>query len=90
MKAEVEIAVTPRMLAEAFCDMNDEEQAQVFIEIAAIATATWPGGIYGMQLYLVGRHLRDCSCSTIEARDIIGEIASGLSEQATAAEERPA
>ena len=79
MKVEVGIALTPTMLAEAFCEMNDEEQAQVFIEIARIATSLWqPGGIYGMQLWSVGRHLRDCACSSHEARDLIREIASGI------------
>lgn len=79
MKVEVDINLTPAMLAEAFCDMNDEEQAQVFIEIARIASATWqPGGVYGMQLYSVGRHLRDCTCSSEEARAVIREIASGI------------
>lgn len=36
MKITVEADFTPLMLAEAFCDMNDEDQAQFFIEVTAI------------------------------------------------------
>ena len=78
MKLEVEVKLTPALLAQEFCDMNDEEQAQVFIEIAKIAGATWTGGVHGMQLWMVGRHLRDCECSTEDAREVIREIALGL------------
>lgn len=77
MKLGIDIALTPAQVAEAFCDLNDEDQAQVFVEIAKIASA-WPGGVTGTQFFMVGRHLRDCECSTEEARDVVREIASGL------------
>jgi hypothetical protein len=69
--------LTPAELAEAFCELNDEAQAQVFIEIARIA-ATWPPGNF-MQWHAVGRHLRDCECSTPEAVDLVREIAEATS-----------
>jgi hypothetical protein len=70
---EVEVPVDPKGLAEMFCGMDDEKQAQFFIEAAAIASK-WEHGS-GMQWYLVGRHLKNCGCSTIEARDMVQEIA---------------
>ena len=78
MKARlsVEATVTPAELAEMFCAGDDEEQAQFFIEVARIA-ATWvPNN--SMQWFYVGRHLRNCACSTEAARDIVREIAQAI------------
>lgn len=62
--------------AEWFSALDDEQQAQFFIEVAALAKA-WP--IYqGLQWHSVGRHLRNCECSTPEARTMIEDIASGI------------
>ncbi len=73
----VEIKLTPRQLAEAFCEMNDEQQAQVFIEAAAIAQQ-WKGDFgSGWQWWLVGRHLLTCGCSNDDARELVQEIARG-------------
>lgn len=69
-------AFTPPQVAAAFCALTDDDQAQVFIEIARIAS-TWERSS-GMQWWAVGRHLRDCECSTYEARDLIDEIAGGM------------
>ncbi len=83
MTVEVNVQFTPRMIAEAFCEMNDEEQAQFFIEASAIAQAwkdTRPDSIRlgpGWQWWSVGRHLRNCECSTPEAREMVKEINSG-------------
>ena len=76
MKVTAEVTLTPSVIAEAFCGLNDEGQAQVFIEVAKLA-ATWDGRP-GYQWWLVGRHLRNCECSTDEARDIVREIASAM------------
>lgn len=76
MKLTVDIALTPRQLAIAFADMGDEEQAQVFIEVADIAR-TWTGTTFA-QWFSVGRHLRDCGCSTDDARELVLEIAKGI------------
>jgi hypothetical protein len=71
-----EITLTPLDLADAFCQMNDEEQAQFFIECATIAK-TWANGAH-WQWGAIGGHLRDCACATTEARDMIDGIASGM------------
>jgi hypothetical protein len=79
---KVEITnLTPQQLAECFCEMYDEEQAQFFIEVAAIAK-TWEEGrspcLWVDQWELVGKHLRTCSCSTDEARDLVISLARGV------------
>jgi hypothetical protein len=61
-----------------FADLGDEEQAQFFIEVAKVAE-TWTHSAM-QQWYMVGRHLRTCSCSTPEARAMIEDIASGVRE----------
>src|ERR1700730_17711730 len=78
VKVSAEISVTPQILAEAFCGMDDEAQAQVFIEVARIAKERWEpdGGNIGMQWAALCRHLRTCACSTEEAREMVATIAS--------------
>jgi len=76
MRVEVEVKMTPLAIATAFCEMCDEDQAQFFIEAAKIAE-TWENP-QSHQWYLVGRHLRTCSCSTDEARDMVSSIASAV------------
>lgn len=79
LKLSIDVELTPAQLAEAFCSLGDEEQAQVFIEAAAIAEK-WreSGGSPGMQWHLVGGHLRKCACSTEEAREMVEAIAGGM------------
>lgn len=77
---EAEVAFTPRVLAEVFADMSDEDQAQFFIEVAEIACQWEQGANQGWQWSLVGGHLRDCSCSSPEARDIVRAIARGIGD----------
>ena len=65
--------MTPQMLATAFADMMDEDQAQFFIDVAELAKE-WGADPYA-QWYLVGRHLVTCSCATDEAREMVTAIA---------------
>lgn len=75
MKATVEIDVNPAMLAAAFCELNDDDQAQFFIEVAAIAEAWDHAFGPSWQWARVGRHLATCDCSTDAARDLVQTIA---------------
>jgi hypothetical protein len=54
----VDVEITPRELAEAFCDMIDAEQAQFFSHVWDIAKS-WPGAGWCQQ-----------SCSIISATDM--------------------
>lgn len=78
MKLTVDLQLTPAQLAAALCDLDDEQQAQVFIEAARIAQA-WPSAVARtMQWWSVGKHLATCACSTEEARDLVRDIAAGV------------
>lgn len=74
MKITVEISPTIAQLADAFCQLTDDDQAQFFIECARIMQS-WGGAHRAMQAHYIGRHLRDCQCSTYEARELVREIA---------------
>ncbi len=76
-KFEVEIAMTPEVLARAWCDMNDQNQADFFIACAKIM-GEWKAHERLSQLYAVGNHLRDCGCSSDDARAVVDEIHAGM------------
>lgn len=80
MKLELNRKLTPTEIAEAFCELNDEEQADVFIHAAKIASG-W-GGPFGddWQWMKVGQHLQSCTCSTDGARSMIQELFYGLTK----------
>jgi len=73
----VKVQLTPRQIAEAFCSLYDEGQAQFFIECAAIAKGWDRNGVTtggDSQWLAAGGHLRTCKCSTPEAREMIASI----------------
>lgn len=72
----VTVSFTPRILAEVFAEMGDEDQAQFFIEVAEIAK-TWEDVTF-RQWYSVGAHLRTCKCSTDDARELVRSLAAGV------------
>jgi hypothetical protein len=76
MDLVVNLKLTPSQLAEAFCEMNDEQQAQLFIEAARIAASWGPATI--PQWLAVGRHLGSCECATDDARELVSDIADGI------------
>jgi hypothetical protein len=59
-----------------FCELDDEAQADFFVEVAkrAESWAVNPDG----QWMRVGSHLRTCDCSTDEARELIRNLHYGL------------
>ncbi len=74
LKSEVEVDLD--MLAECFAALNDDEQTQFFVKVAEIAKS-WP--FRGeSQWWYIGSHLRNCECSSEEARDMIRSIAEGI------------
>lgn len=77
MKLEVLAALTPEQIAEAFCELDDDAQAKFFVEVARLARE-WGAVNSAMQPHYIGRHLRDCECSTDDAREFILAIAYGM------------
>jgi hypothetical protein len=81
-----DVTLTVAQLAQAFCDMDDDAQAQFFVHCARIALA-WPtGGTHlgaSWQWFTVGRHLATCDCSTEEGRDMVRDIYLAMVEGGT-------
>jgi hypothetical protein len=76
------VTLTPAEVAEAFLELNDDDEAQVFIEIARL-TKDWP--MRGaMQWRAIGQHLRDCVCSNDLARDVVLGISDGMAPSGAA------
>lgn len=75
---EKKIALSIDDAAEWFSGLTDDEQSKFFVAVTEHAKA-WPGTLsQGEQWYRIGGHLRNCECSTDEARDMIREIHNGL------------
>ena len=70
-------------LAHAFTELDDDAQAKFFVEVTNIA-ASWSAAEgqhhQDLQWFFVGRHLRDCECSTEAAREMVCEIARACRE----------
>ena len=73
---EQEIEVDLPLLAKCFAELDDDSQAQFFVEVAKHAQG-WKHH-QSDQWYRVGRHMSTCECSTQEARDLIEMIHAGL------------
>jgi len=85
LKQLVETLASPESLAEQFCELDDDAQAQFFVHVARIA-ATWPPTQFaadaaGWQAGEIGKHLKTCSCSTEEARDFVRNIAAAMEDR---------
>lgn len=63
-----------KAIAELFCAMTDDGQAQFFVHVAA-AMAKWERpAAADWQAQAIGRHLRDCECSTEGGREFVRSI----------------
>ena len=69
----VKVPISVRRLAEILANMNDEQQAQFFIEAADLMK-----GYAERQCIYIGKHLRECECSTDGARELIEAIAYAI------------
>lgn len=82
MQATIEtkstIDINLKIAAEWFANLSDEQQADFFVEVAEASKKWECQGHWATQYWLVGRHLRDCECSTDDARNLVRELASGL------------
>ena len=70
-----DVAMDVELVAKWFCGLNDEQQAQFFIEVARTGL-TWTDP--GHQWWGLGRHLKKCGCSTDEARTMLCDIAAAI------------
>jgi hypothetical protein len=72
---KTKVALDLELVAAWFCELNDEQQADFFIKVSSKADE-WSHH-QNSQWYLVGRHLRDCSCSNRIAREMVQSISEG-------------
>ena len=79
MKIEADIDLTSRQLAEAFCEMNDDEQTRCFGDVAAVME-TWAPHKRLLQVSFIGSHLVDCDCGGERARELITGIYEAMTE----------
>ena len=77
LELPIKVTLTPELLAKAFCEMDDDAQAQFFVHVAAIMHS-WGSVPWNMQPYYIGAHLRECACVTADARDLIENIYSAM------------
>jgi hypothetical protein len=73
----VDVPMTVEQLAGLFAELDDDSQARFFVEVAK-AMATWTLHERYMQAIYIGRHLRDCTCSTEDARELLREIVGAM------------
>lgn len=72
---QTQVTLDIETLADAFAEMTDDDQAQFFVAVAARFAKFQNGATQG---WFIGGHLRNCECSTEEARELIRDIADGL------------
>ena len=66
-------------IAQSFCRMNDDQQAKFFVAVATIM-GRWKGGTMSNQAYYIGKHLRDCACSTGDAREFVRTMSTAMDQ----------
>jgi len=64
-------------LANAFSGLDDDSQAKFFVMVAKRFSDYGPD-VIDNQGYYIGSHLRNCECSTPEARELIESIHHGM------------
>lgn len=62
--------------AQWFAGLTDDEQCRFIVAVCETAKA-WPMS-QGEQWYRVGSHIRNCECSSEDAREFIRELHNGL------------
>ena len=79
VRLDVNIELTVEQLAAYFAALDDDAQAQFFVEAAKHFEA-FPSPGFVFQAHAVGRHLRDCECATPGGRRLVEEIAAAMTE----------
>jgi len=77
LNVTVDVPLTLDQLAGLFVELDDDSQAQFFVKVAALMQ-TWTPHERNTQAFYIGRHLRDCACSTDDARELIEEIRESM------------
>lgn len=77
IRKQVEIDLSIEEGATWFADLDDDSQAQFFVNVARIAAETYEGTPES-QWIRIGDHLATCKCSSGEGREMIRSIHYGM------------
>ncbi len=61
----------------AYATLSRDQRMDLLADVAALMQ-TWTPHERNMQAFYIGRHLRDCACSTDDARELIEEIRESM------------
>lgn len=77
LNVTVDVPLTLQQLAGLFVELDDDSQAKFFVEVASLMQS-WTPHERNMQAFYIGRHLRDCACSTEDARKLMMDIVDAM------------
>ena len=78
--ARLQAAPTHEVLADLFCELDDDQQARFFVRAAAVMDG-WGDGKREQQAWFIGEHLRTCTCSSPGARELVRGIADACESE---------
>jgi hypothetical protein len=78
----VDLDLTPRDLAEVFCEMSDEDQTQFFSEVGKVMDR-WASHARDMQIHYIGGHLAECSCASPLGREFVTDLHDAMARKPT-------
>ena len=85
LQVMVDVPMTLEQLAGLFVELDDDSQAKFFVTVARLMQ-DWTPHERNMQAFYIGRHLRDCRCSTEDARDLVLGIFEAMQPAAVSSE----
>lgn len=80
LQVMVDVPMTLEQLAGLFVELDDDSQAKFFVEVARLM-GSWTPHERNMQEFYIGRHLRDCSCSTEDGRYFLRNIVNAMAHE---------
>ena len=82
LMVEVNVPLDVEHLARLWLELDDDSQAQFFCIAAKIANNEWakPRHSIESQAFYIGRHLRECACSTTAGRELVANIYQAMLE----------
>ncbi len=84
LEKTVKMEFSVQEIAQLWCKMGDDGQAQFFVEAAKIMKS-WKGCMLGdpmvAQCLFIGEHLAECSCISEDARELVSVIYERMTEK---------
>jgi hypothetical protein len=82
VEVHTKVKLSVELVAQWFANADDDTQARFFVAVCE-AAKNWPRnrGVsfsQALQWYQIGSHLRNCECSSEEAREMVREMYAGL------------